>query len=383
MKKQVFPNVVVYLLCCMAVAVTAWTDPTPTTDSKDVTQQLMDLQRKVEAIEQKIGSGADQDPHPLLPVVAGLQFTGGISAGSFYASQPGPDASNNQFLLSNFLVELSPVDQNQPVGFTGAFGETSTPSVLSVPENNTALDIEYASLTLMPITGTSVEVGLLQPNAGFENTYTFNNVNAMLGAVASQQPYNAYGARFGYDIQDVHVCAGYYKKRLDQDEYNDRGYEPGDSWEIGLGGSILDNTFSLYHYQLEAQRRLTGVVVERTLGNVSLAANVDYWRWNASMDDGRDKTAVGFAVYAAPTFGSFSVPVRLEYIDQGKSLIYIEEPDAKRIYTMTVSPTYRYGDHAYVRLEAAYAHADHGFADTDGNPESKRVCATAEVGYLF
>jgi hypothetical protein len=49
------------------------------------------------------------------------------------------------------------------------------------------------------------------PIRGFENTYTYNNKNILLGAIASQQPYNAYGARASYDISSISLWGGYYK----------------------------------------------------------------------------------------------------------------------------------------------------------------------------
>ncbi len=157
---------------------------------------------------------------PLQAALTGIRVTGGISAGYFYASNPGEDTSGDAFLLSNFLVEISSSDENLPVEFAGAFGETSTPSLLDTPENGADVDIEYASLTLKPVTGLSLEAGLLQPNAGYENTYTYNNRNIILGAVASQQPYNAYGARIGYDVNGICLWGGYFKQRLDDEEYN-------------------------------------------------------------------------------------------------------------------------------------------------------------------
>jgi hypothetical protein len=227
-------------------------------------------------------------------------------------------------------------------------------------------------------------VGLLQPNAGFENTYTFNNINVLLGAIASQQPYNAYGARLGYDINGFSLNAGYYKKRLDQDEYNDNGSTPGDSWEIGVTGSVLNNEFSIYHYHLEAERNLTGAVIERTTENFYLAINIDYWNRDADMGNFYgSRSAIGGAFYIAPRFGHFLIPLRLEYIDQGESRIYIDTADAKHIFAATISPTYTFCEHAYIRVESAYVNADHAFDDKNGNSKDSRICLAAEVGYSF
>lgn len=375
---------VAFVLCFVLGVVSAWGACLLAAEGPALKKEVTDLENRINSLEQRMASDETPANRLVRSAISGLQLEGGISAGFFYASNPGRDASDNEFLLSNFLVQLSSKESNLPVGFVAAFGETSTPSLLSTPENNTDLDIEYASLNLKPVKGACLEVGLLQPNAGFENSYTFNNMNVILGAVASQQPYNAYGARLGYDVNGLHLCAGYYKKRLARDEYNDNGTTPGESWEIGASGSVLNNQFSIYHYHLKAWRNLTGVVIEHTIKNLHLAFNIDYWNWDAGMKDFYgSRSAVGTAFYIAPRFGRFSIPLRLEYIDQGKSRIYIDNMATKHIYTATISPTYKFCEKAYARIESAYVHADHGFADKNGNTKNSRICLAAEIGYLF
>ncbi|MFZ0451886.1 MAG: outer membrane beta-barrel protein, partial [Desulfatiglandaceae bacterium] len=182
-------------LCAVLGAASAWAEHSQPAEDPDLKQEMTDLKKRVTALEQKGGPHETPVDRLLHSTLSGLQLGGGISAGFFYASNPGMDVSDNEFLLSNLLVQLSSKGSDLPVGFVGAFGETSTPSVLSTPENNTHFDIEYASLILTPMSELSLDMGLLQPNAGFESTYTFNNINVLLGSLASQQPYNAYGAR--------------------------------------------------------------------------------------------------------------------------------------------------------------------------------------------
>jgi Putative beta-barrel porin-2, OmpL-like. bbp2 len=375
---------VAVVLCALIGAAFVRPELSKAAEGPDFKQEMTDLENRVTALEQKSGPNESPVNRLLQSTLSGLQIGGGISAGFFYASNPGKAASDNEFLLSNLIVQLSSKDSDRPVGFVGAFGETSTPSVLSPPENNTNFDIEYASVILKPIPDVSLDVGLLQPNAGFECTYTFNNINVLLGALASQQPYNAYGARLDYDIHGFRLSAGYYKKRLDQEEYNDNGATPGDTWEIGVKGSMLNNKFGIYHYHLEAERNLTGAFIERTVKNVYLAVNIDYWNRETDMSNVyKSRSSLGAAFYIAPRFGHFSVPLRLEYIDQGESRIYIDNEEAKHIYAATISPTYTFCENAYFRVESAYVHAEHAFADKDGNSENSRICFAAEVGYLF
>jgi len=120
------------------------------------------------------------DPSPGT-VLRELHVAGGMSAGEFYASNSGPDVSDNEIIVSNILFELSAEGNEHPIAFEAAVGETSTPSLLNPPETATDLDLEYASLSLTALPGTTIEAGLLKPDAGFEDTYTFNNANVVLG----------------------------------------------------------------------------------------------------------------------------------------------------------------------------------------------------------
>ena len=257
MKKEIIQIMAVFVLFLITIGISSvLADESTTADNMDVKQ------------ENAVSNNTLQS------VLSCLKVSGGISAGYFYASNSG-DEPKDQFLLSNFLVEISSTDETLPVSFIGAFGETSTPSLLDSPENNDKFKIEYAALILDLITDASLELGLLEPNAGFENTYTFRNMNVILGAVASQQPYNAYGGRLCYDMNDISLWGGYYKERLDDEEYNTPDY----AWEIGLSGSISENAFTLYHYNIKGQRNLSGMIIERTIQNVDIGFNIDYWIW--------------------------------------------------------------------------------------------------------
>lgn len=350
--------------------------------NSELKQEMDALKIEINGLKKKVGSKSEANS--LTSVLSGFKISGGISAGPFYASNPGEDVSDNDFLLSNFLVEISSSDESLPVCFSGAFGETSTPSLLDAPENNTDFDIEYASVIVKPADGLSLEVGLLAPNAGYEDTYTYNNANIVTGVTASQQPYNAYGARFSYSTGGIGMYAGYYKTRLDNDEYRADGSSPDNSWEAGITASAWGFDYTFYHYRLNGLKNLTGVVAETTIENVYLALNADYWRWDRDMDHfyGR-RSSTACAFYISPTFGKFSFPLRLEYINQGQSRIYTDSMKAKRIYTATLTPTYHFTDNSYFRVEGSYINADGAFADRRGNVKNSRAYLAAEVGFIF
>ena len=206
----------------------------------------------------------------------------------------------------------------------------------------------------------------------------------MLGAVASQQPYNAYGVKLEYAVEDLNLNAAYYGKRLDASEYEVDGVTLGHAWEVGIGKTFNDVTYRLYHYHMAGIRNLTGAVIEHTYKNIYLALNVDWWQWDKARANyyGR-RSSLGGAFYAVPCFGKFSVPIRLEYINQGNSKMYLDDPETKKIYAATISPTYKFREDSYLRLESSYVKASKGFADKDGQTKDSRVYLAAEIGYLF
>ncbi len=384
MEKKIMLLAAVFLLLEVSNAAAAWAENTASDDNVRLKQEVMDLKSKINGIEKRLVQNTQSAPGPIPSFLSGIGISGGISGGPFYAKNPEPGTSDNEFLLSNFLVELSSTCENAPVGFAAAFGETSTPSILDIPETNPNFDIKYGSLTFKPSANLSLEAGLLQPIAGYECTYTYDNKNIMSGALASQQPYNAYGAWLGYDVSDMNVYAGYYKTRLDNEEYAENESPLDDSWEIGLGGEVSDMKFNIYHYHLAGMRNLTGALADYTIGNVDVGVNADYWNWESNQKtDVNRKYSMGGAVYVCPHFDKFSIPVRLEYIDQGESRIYIDSMDAKRIYTATISPTYHFCEKTYARVESAYVNAVGAFVNKDGEPKNHQVCLAAEIGYIF
>ena len=139
-KKKTILIVFIFIVLCIAgMASASAEDPAPSADA-DLSREVAGLKSKITCLEEKIG---EKDNKSLFQsAISGIGIAGGISGGLFYASNPGPEASDNEFLLSNFLVELSSKDNTTPVEVVGAFGETSTPSVLDSPETNKNLDIE-------------------------------------------------------------------------------------------------------------------------------------------------------------------------------------------------------------------------------------------------
>ena len=385
--KKVFLFLVSFFLAFFLVCMLpSFGQPVNQSSETDIKSEMKFLKKDVKDLKERLAEEENKtrNNNALSSGISDLEVSGGISGGYFYASNPGKETSDNKFLLSNFLVEISSEKKGRPLGFVAAFGETSTPSLFDAPEINSNYDIEYASLSLKPVSDLTLKAGLLMPAAGYEDTYTFNNRNIVTGALASQQPYNAYGARVIYSVSGIDLLAGYYKSRLDDQEYCTAGKCPDDSWELGLGGTASGLDFHVFNYHLNGMRNLTGVVIEHTIKNIHLAFNVDYWKWNSSMRNTYGgRSSIGAAFYLSPRFGKISVPLRIEYIDQGRSRIYTESTAAKHIYAATLTPTYNFSEHAYARVGGAYISADRAFQDKSGNVKDGRIYLSAELGLLF
>jgi hypothetical protein len=361
---------------------------------KIVKEELREGQKEEEEGEKKKGIRI------LSPYLGNITITGGISGGYFTNNNEGEEGKKDNFVLTNLLIDISSEMKNGSLGFNVGLGGVTTPSVFDSP-NDTIPDfrIEYAAMNLKPIgslQGLSFEVGLLQPDSGYECTYTFENRNVTVGALASQQPYNAAGVRANYAFtENFRIWSGIFKYRLEHDEYETE-YDDGHgniinknvqnsySWEAGVNDNIVDVGLSFYHYHLTGLRHLTGIAAEYTIDNLYMALNVDYWRWSSEIERYfEDHSSIGAALYLTPSFKKFSLPLRLEYIQQGKSRIYLPSPDAESIYAATLTPTYNFTDNVLIRTEGVYVHADNGFSDHKGKPRDNKFLFSSEVVVKF
>ena len=387
---------------------------------KSKIKEIDSLKTKVRGLEEKLSSkGEVSDPETVKeelregekgeekgekkglvkissPYLGDISLTGGLSGGYFAGNNEGEGGSKDNFVLTNLLLDISSEIKNGMFGFNLGLGGVTTPSVLGSPDDTIPdFRIQYAALNLKPIKslpGLAFEGGLLQPNSGYECTYTFNNRNVTVGALASQQPYNAVGARTTYSFnEDFKIWSSIFKHRLAGDEYETeygdglmKNVQDSYSWEAGINDNIGGVGLSLYHYHLTDLRNLTGVAAEYTVDNVYMALNVDYWRWSSEMNRSfEDRSSVGAALYLAPSFKQFSLPLRLEYIQQGKSGIYLPSQDAEYIYAATFTPTYNFTDNVFIRTEGSYVHADDGFSDRKGRPKDDKFLFSAEFVVKF
>ncbi len=359
---------------------------------KEQEKELKNIKTKKENVKEETAKSSELT-HVIKTELENISLNIGSSAGYFYANHSGKDTQNDKFILSNFLITLDYAPKDAPVSFSAAYGGTATPSLFDAPQDadsQPTFDIEYADFTISPVKWFDFEIGLLTPNAGYEDTYTYNNKNITVGAIASQQPYNAYGTRGTIKFNDlINVYAGFYENRKDKDEYaielpSGKTRRADNSWEAGITGNIFDTDYTVYYYNLNNMKKLAGIVLEKTICNFYFALNVDYWNWNKKWHNYYgDKSSIGGAFYVSPTFGKFEFPLRLEYINQGKSKIYTDSTDAKDIYAITFTPTYHFSDNTYFRIEGSYINADKSFTDDNGNLKDSRYYLSCEVGLKF
>ena len=317
-----------------------------------------------------------------------LSISAGASGGAIVANNVGENLKRNylgKFVVTNLLFDLTLQNEKVPLSLNIGLGGTGTPSILDNPEDILPpFDIEYADFTYSPVKHFTLEFGLLAPSAGYEDTYTFNNKNITVGIIASQQPYNASGIRGNFSAGNFQIFSGFYRERLDSEEYCVGTLCPSSSYEFGIAGEMVGIEFTLYHYHINNLRNLTGIVVEKDLGSTYLALNADYWKWSKKISEKKSASSVGVAFYLSKKIGdNFELPVRLEYISQGKSGIYIESEDVSAIFGATLTPTYNFSEKFYMRCEGAYVYAAKGFLDNKGNIKNDKMEISFESGVRF
>jgi len=112
------------------------------------------------------------------------------------------------------------------------------------------------------------------------------------------------------------------------------------------------------------------------LATVSVAC----YQWLDDPQTGQDDSAYGVAVYVIPNFGNVSVPLRLEYFDEGTSGIY-SASTAEKGYTVTITPTFKPADNGFIRAEVSYLSTDRKVLA--GGTEDTKTSFAVELGFTF
>lgn len=306
-----------------------------------------------------------------------LTLAGGMSAGVLYSDNTGGTNHTNA-AVTDFLLELSaPADKG--VGFTAGYGVLQQYTVFgNVPASSAAADpamkLQYGWLTLKPNDTVTVEAGQLATKIGYEVANSYANPHILIGGLWAAQPVYYPGVRASFAVGDGSV---FVEANEDKSSSATRGFVIGGS--KALGGVNLAASY----YGATEGRDIIDIIVSSEIGGIPVAANLDFHKLDSEVaTPGNDDSAMGIALYATPTVGVITVPVRLEYFDDGSSGIYNTGMNSG--YSLTVTPTYRYTKNSFVRAELATVSSDNKvFMDDKGAAQDSKTTVALQAGFLF
>lgn len=302
-----------------------------------------------------------------------LTLAGGLSAGALYSDNNGA-RHDTDARVTDFLVELSAPVATTGVGFVAAFGELLQPTVFANVgiTSPTSTSLQYGSMIVKPTEALTFEAGKLATKIGYEVANTYGNQNILLGGLWSAQPVYYPGVRASYNLGSVTVFG---------EANQDTSTSAKNGYVVGASGAAGPVSYAVAYYNAKESRDILDIIVSTKIGNIPVAANLDYHMLD-NATPGNDDSATGLALYATPSFGNTSVPVRIEYMDDGSSGIY--NTGLKTGYTFTVTPTYNFSATTFVRAEAAYATADNKvFSDKLGTAIDSKTSYAVQAGFKF
>ncbi|WP_461829932.1 outer membrane beta-barrel protein [Aquifex sp.] len=322
-----------------------------------------------------------------------ITISGGITGGYFWTNNTGTSSDEDDKLqLSNAILELSgEYGKDIKFGFDIALGSVLVPTIWDGGQGDpvrysftdSAVGTEGAGIiwgyaTFKPYKGISIDAGVIPTNVGYEVANTYANPNITLGFVWNAQPVIYEGARVSFDLNElVNIPLGFYA------EYNQEGNS--DNFAAGINGEFAGVSFALSYYDYRASKNLVDLVLGYSIANVDLGLNFDYqWLDDSAKSPNQDDSAYGVALYFIPKFetgkGEVSIPVRLEYFDEGTSGIY-SGAYADTGYSVTVTPTYRPIPNGFIRAEVAYVSTDKKIFKN--NTEDNKTTLAVEIGFTF
>lgn len=324
-------------------------------------------------------------------VISSIPITiyGGISGGYFWTNNTGTSSDNDDKVqLSNGIVGLSgEFGKGVKFGFDVALGSVLMPTILdggqgdpmsfsfsngSVSDSNAGIVWSY--VTFKPLKGISVDAGVMPTNIGYEVANTYENPNITLGLVWYAQPVIYEAVRLNLDLNElINIPLGFYAEF--NQEFNT------DNFAVGINGELSGISFALNYYDYRANKNLVDLVLGYSVANIDLGLNFDYqWLDDSAKAPNQDDSAYGVALYIIPKFsitqGEVSIPVRLEYFDEGTSGIY---NGGENGYSVTVTPTYKPIPNGFIRAEVAYINTDQKIF----NREDNKTTLAVEIGFTF
>lgn len=288
-----------------------------------------------------------------------ITLSGGITGAYMYNADI---KDKDAFVVTDALIDLSTETKPGGMGFVlgiGTLGQNHLASsdgpltvIGSDGEEAGSVGVQYGWVSVMPTDGLKIDAGKLATNVGYEAAPSYNDANILRGLVWFNQPVYYTGARATYSTGGINVYA----------EANKDAFGAGPGSAIGINGSIGSVNAALNVANVVDTIRIVDIVLSTALGGINVAANIDYEsKAEAAKSPGSDDDAYGIALYATFPLGEkASLPVRLEYVDDGTSGIYGfgTAGTANTAMTFTITPTYNFSDSTFVRAELAYVSTD-------------------------
>lgn len=181
----------------------------------------------------------------------------------------------------------------------------------------------------------------------------------------------------------------------------------GPVWAIGGSSSFGGVDVSASYYSVVNNNTILDIIASSKMGGMDVAVNFDYLSkaktkkaadkaaaTTAGLTGSVDDTAYGLALYATmPMSGNWTLPMRLEYVNDGTSGLYgLQYADTTNqltknsAVTFTVTPTYNFSSSTFVRAELAYistSKKDGTLSDDKGAATDSNIVVTAQGGVLF
>jgi hypothetical protein len=309
-----------------------------------------------------------------------ITLSGGITGAYFYNT----DSKRDAYSVTDALIDLATTAKPGNVAFDVGIGTlpmnniASSAGPLSTGAGDTA--VQYGWISVMPVDGLKIDAGKLTTNVGFEVAPSYADGNILRGLVWFNQPVYYNGARVTYTLGGVNVYA----------EANKDAAGSGAGSAAGLSGSFGGVNAALNVANTVNVKNIVDVILSGKLGGIDVAANIDYQsKAEAAKAAGSDDNAYGVALYAALPLGArASLPVRVEYVDDGTSGLYgLGAPSASNsAITLTVTPTYNFSASTFVRAEVAYVSTDkkvNAYVDDKGAADDGNLMVGIQGGVRF
>jgi hypothetical protein len=333
----------------------------------------------------------------------GKQYITGVLSGlGFEQSNPVPGNKNGQIDLDNAQIMIQKIDGL--IQYYVQIGAYTLPALgtryITVTDTNPDFfgPVPEAFIKIAPTSNFSIEGGKLPSLIGYENTFTFENLNIETGLLSSQEPAISRGVQANYTLGPVALSVS----------FNDGYYSDVFNWISGSATWTINGSNKL-EFAAAGNAGSTSIsnVATPLAQNNSSIYNIIYtyssgpWtiapylQWshvpkNTSLGFQHDAWTYGGAVLADYAFNPhFSLAGRIEFIgstgslsDGAPNLLY--GPGSKAM-SFTLTPTFQW-NRFFARGEVSYVplfNAVNGSAFGPNLNKTSQVRGLIETGVLF